>query len=1419
MRKLLSLLFICFAVFANARQITSNEAATIAADFLNSSISAQKAGVRVDVRRAQSKKASPSSEETEPYYVFNGDNDGGFVIISGDDRARKILGYSDKGNFDFNNLPPQLAAMLDQYAKQIEALPASAATDPSWSRALRAAAYDEDGVLLETANWGQGYPYNLQTPIIDGEHCPTGCVATAMAIVMKYHNWPDSYDWEAMPNTQLETPIESLSKLMADAGEAVLMNYTPYESEAHMNWVGHRLQQTFKYAPECQYITRANFSDEEWVSMLRGNLDSNEPVIYNGSGTGNHAFIIDGYENDTYHINWGWDGMCNGYFYLYALTPNESQDFSSNCGMVINIIPDHSGKVFSNVFCDRGYFWSIGGMCPGAHFSIDSPTRNQTFDYTCHVLSYPCNESGVIGLLLYDKDGKVKEVLKSQVFTEGLDDYSVLWGNSITLGQITINSETFPDDYLTLATKESPSQHWLEVLSTVEAPIKWNIADIKKDISVITVINNAPDSHVSYLNLNDEWIPLESNTIECVKGRKFDLMVTDESGNSRDNISIKIEGTGLYGNTEVFYESWVAIGLYSDIYTITIDEDVLGIEKDIELSEAGTLSAALKETPLSNIDMLTVTGYINAEDIWFIRENLKTLKSLDISDCKIMACEAIDPVEAFRISGSEHIENALPSFALTGLAKLSSLKLPKDLIYIESNSMMSLAIEQIEIPATVQSIGLNVFFDCERLNTVISRMPQPPAINDCIFSNTMCPASGVLYVPKGSAEIYRGIEVWQDFAQIIEGDGPSASGEPILYEGLKYRVQGESLYLIGYEQSQLPENVIIPDTILINDIEYCVLGIDDNAMQNANMKSFVMSNSITTIGRFLFSGSSVVKVIMSDNIKFLPFHCIDGSYIEELHIPENTEYICNSIYCPSLRKLHLPKNSHSEVGFNGSVGEEFRSLEEITVDTENEEWSVHDGILYWKGLSHLILVPNTFAGKLIIPDETTNINGIEYCDSISEIIFGNGIKSLGYTGIYNCKNLKHIEFNNDIILSLNFVIGDLPSLESLSMRDFFWSYDNCFCNLPSLKHVYLLNDNPVDFGNSFYENVNPNHNYFTSSLNPQVTVPDGCNIYVPGGVKASRSGGGELAEMWKYEIDKVNGIVKIEPLIEGLAIDEVVINGIHSEVNQNNIYESLQENTTDLDVTVVFTLHERQQMSTHYDAEFNAAIPSTDLSPVSEIVLSSDDVTLFIGNSTQITATVLPENAVNKTLEWISSDEDVATVDAEGNVTAVGLGEAIITATATDGSGVSATCTVIVIPTLAESLTIDPESWAAVEGETFQITVEVLPENTSDKTLEWTSSDISIATVDNTGLVTVLKPGLCTISVSTTDGSNLTAECKLDVLSGIEGIFADGATTVDVYSTRGILIKKNRTKQELNQLPAGIYIIRSASETIKVLIK
>ena len=1206
MRKLLLLSLLMVSVCAYARQISEDEAAAIATEFLNSTTLRQ-TPAKTAVHRAKAPNATQA--ETAPFYVFNAEDNKGFVIVSADDRAQRILGYSDKGTFDFTNLPPQLNAMLDNYGEQIKNIPANTPTHASWKAPMRAS--EEGGVLLETAEWGQGAPFNTQCPIIDGEHAPTGCVATAMAIVMKYHNWPDNYDWNLMPIENVdETNSSEIASLMKDAGESVLMHYTANESSASMNFVGHRLQQHFKYDPECQFITAKNFTDDAWVSMLKSNIDNRNPVIYNGTGSGNHAFIIDGYDNSgLYHVNWGWDGLYNGTYALNVLTPGDN-NFSENAGMVINISPDKSGKEYSNVFCDYGYFWATGGLAPGAHFSIDAPAPNQTFDFTCLGISYPCDESGEIGLLLFDKNGNVKELIQKEIFTE-TDDYigNGLWSRELSFFNVAISSEIAPDDYLSLGTRRSLSDKWHEVLGTIEGPVKKKIADIKKDVSTINIVNETPWSVQIF---KGEWLDLGSGHIstECIKGYSIQLsVISSETGDRPENCTVTIVGKGPYGDKTVCYGGDGAFTPYGDIYTLTVEDTTADIEKVVNLTEAGTLSEALKDVKLSKLGSLTISGFINAEDLWFIRENANSINTLDLSKAKIMECEADDPVEAFRISGSEHPEDVLPPFALTSLRKLETLKLPEGLKSIESNSMINLAISRIDIPATVQSMGLNLFSDCANLKIVVCRMPTPIFINDCIFTSTQCPSSGVLYVPVGSLEAYKNTAVWQDFAQIIEDNNPPQDKDIITVEGLKYRIHGKALYLVGYDQSQLPQDVVIPDVITVNGYDCKVLGIDDWAMENSQMKSFTMSETITTLGWSIFSGSTVVKVKMSDNIKLLT-GCTGGEYIEEINIPQNAELIGGGLNnSRSLKKLHIPKKLKSMAGHLGSIGYGFQNLEEITVDPENEEWSVHDGILYWNGLSRLILIPNSMSGEIVLPDETTDIDAIQYCNNITKISFGTGLKCLKGHVLTNCDNIKHLDFNNNIIFDGN-AAYNLPSLESFTVRDFVWSYGNCLSYLPSLKYVYLLNENPVDFGGTFYQEVNSSCNYFTPSLNPQATVPSTSKIFVAGGVKdrmQTRSNS-NYEEMWKYQIDRVNGRIMIEPLISGLDIDGVTINGNYHQPTPDGIYTYDAATDSSLNVDVEYTLHDRQPMTTHYDAQFNAAMPDTDIiTGVENIIVDNDN--------------------------------------------------------------------------------------------------------------------------------------------------------------------------------------------------------------------
>ncbi len=174
-----------------------------------------------------------------------------------------------------------------------------------------------------------------------------------------------------------------------------------------------------------------------------------------------------------------------------------------------------------------------------------------------------------------------------------------------------------------------------------------------------------------------------------------------------------------------------------------------------------------------------------------------------------------------------------------------------------------------------------------------------------------------------------------------------------------------------------------------------------------------------------------------------------------------------------------------------------------------------------------------------------------------------------------------------------------------------------------------------------------------------------------------------------------------------------------------------------------------------------SVVPS--IIPVNKITLNQTSASLTAGGTLQLTATVLPENATDKTVNWKSNNTSVATVDSNGKVTAVASGTATITCTANDGSGVKATCTVTVKPyiILVEKITLNQTSASLTAGGTLQLTAKVLPENATDKTVTWTTSNKNVATVSSNGLVTAMTAGSTTITCTANDGSGVTATCRV----------------------------------------------------------
>lgn len=164
-----------------------------------------------------------------------------------------------------------------------------------------------------------------------------------------------------------------------------------------------------------------------------------------------------------------------------------------------------------------------------------------------------------------------------------------------------------------------------------------------------------------------------------------------------------------------------------------------------------------------------------------------------------------------------------------------------------------------------------------------------------------------------------------------------------------------------------------------------------------------------------------------------------------------------------------------------------------------------------------------------------------------------------------------------------------------------------------------------------------------------------------------------------------------------------------------------------------------------------------------DIVLDKNELTLNIGDKERLTATVLPESVKDKSVRWYSSAQRIATVNADGVVTAISVGTAVITVTTNDGSDLTASCTVTVTPKTVQSITMDEEALTLERGETTRLTVTVSPSDADDTSVTWRSNNSNVAIVDGSGKVAALEVGTAIISATTNDGSGLSARCTVTV--------------------------------------------------------
>lgn len=375
--------------------------------------------------------------DNEPaVYVFNGQE--GFVLVSAADDTRAVLGYSDNGRFDATDIPENMQFWLQMYADELARYeankPVLKAGQVALTRSKRAAAttYPTIAPILGNVEWGQDTPYNDLCPTVGGERSVTGCVATAISQIMYVHKYPTkgtgsktytsesnqlklsvnfgatTYDWENMlpyyNNNYNSTQANAVATLMYHVGVAADMDYDPDGSGAASSVALANLGTYFDYDKGIQTLPKDYMKEEDILNAIVADLEVGHPVYVSGATKNQegHAFVCDGMQSDGYlHINWGWDGISNGYFALSALDPEQQGTGGSASDMAFT----EGVEVFTGIQPDKG-----GAATPLVTVNTLTRTNANEIDRTAEVAfsldgfmsSGMATAAGMINYYIYD---------------------------------------------------------------------------------------------------------------------------------------------------------------------------------------------------------------------------------------------------------------------------------------------------------------------------------------------------------------------------------------------------------------------------------------------------------------------------------------------------------------------------------------------------------------------------------------------------------------------------------------------------------------------------------------------------------------------------------------------------------------------------------------------------------------------------------------------------------------------------------------------------------------------------------------------------------------------------------------------------------------------------------------------------------
>lgn len=681
-------------------------------------------------------RAATTASRSDAYYVFNNDA-GGFVIIAGDDAVTPVLGYTSTGSFDAENLPDGLKDLLKSYERQIAALGDNYVANRT---ATRAAFTGEK--LLKTAEWNQYAPFNKYTP----NNYVTGCVATAGAIVMKHHGYPakgtgshsytwngktltanfeHDYDWASMPakyDGTNDAAFDGVARLMADLGVAVEMQYAKNGSGAYIGNMISALQKYFGYSKLTHLASINDMEAEAWNAKLRGEIDANRPILYSASdaSAGGHSFIIDGYKDESFSVNWGWGGYCNGFYRIGALNPESAgkptgDKYIMGQTAVIGLQPSDGTEKISTMG-----FLKVSGQLQALNMNVTDVKKGQRGA----IFSVPLGNTGdhsftgeIVAALMNAK-GEMREIVISKPFK--LTDFAPGYYYSSLSFSIESKVDAEPGDYLAIMAKEDGSEEYIELYDPTFERMRLPATgyeprtyEIRTKVGEGATIKQAGTFYNPSTNFYNG---------KPVIGSYYRYYLTLDAGIA--NCCVELNGK-LVNDIRLGTERPNSFRGLEPVYTLEVKtyRDYQEKELVINLEKAGMLKQALaNENPDYFVYRnIKVNGEIDKRDFDELASHY--FKSIDLSGAKVVAYDYFKA-------------DMVPNYAFDSNAYLEHFKMPAGVKELGYNAFMYTKLKEIDLPETIEEFGQNTFYGCSSLANVYIRHKEAPYwISWCVFAN------------------------------------------------------------------------------------------------------------------------------------------------------------------------------------------------------------------------------------------------------------------------------------------------------------------------------------------------------------------------------------------------------------------------------------------------------------------------------------------------------------------------------------------------------------------------------------------------------------------------------------------------------------------------------------------------------------